>query len=180
MPKYLALLRGINVSGHNLIRMQRLRDFFVALNFAEVQTYIQSGNIVFSSKKNKPKELEAILEKEFQNYFGFAVPIFVFNEEEVKKVINTRPFQDGLQESQNKIYYIFLKEEVMPEKKSLLEQSTYEFERFKLYKNYVYLECFKGMGKAKLNTNRIEKILDVSATARNQRTMMKLSELLKV
>ncbi|WP_276388587.1 DUF1697 domain-containing protein [Eudoraea chungangensis] len=180
MPKYLALLRGINVSGHNLIRMQALREFFVALNFTEVQTYIQSGNIVFSSKKKNHKELEGILEKEFQKYFGYAVPILVLNEEEVKKAINTTPFQDGLQESQSKIYYIFLKEEVIPEKKSQLEQSAYEFERFKLYKNYVYLECFKGMGKAKFNTSRIEKILDVSATARNQRTMMKLYELLKV
>lgn len=179
VPKYLALFRGINVSGHNLVKMAALRHFFEGLNFTEVKSYIQSGNIIFFSEISDTKQLEAHLEIEFNRSFGFKSPVLILNPEKVALALNTHPFLNDKREEDSSIYYIFLKESPATEKRDELDSANYEFERCFLYEDYLYLECFKGMGKAKLNTNLIEKKLGVSATARNERTMQKLHDLLK-
>ncbi len=179
MPKYVALFRGINVSGKNLIRMESLRDFFGSLGLKDVQSYIQSGNIIFYTDEKNSQLLENLLEKEFLQHFGYSVPILVLTKERVKTALDSSPIAVSKEESKISSYYVFLKDTPLLEKQDSFREETFEYERFTIYDKLVYLECLKGMGKAKLNTNIIEKKLGVPATARNQRTMLKIYSLLE-
>jgi uncharacterized protein (DUF1697 family) len=89
--RYVALLRGINVGGNNLIKMLDLRSSFASMGFSDVQTYIQSGNVVFSSKQtNKPK-LTALIEKALSDAFSYESRVVVISGVEMERVVSQAP-----------------------------------------------------------------------------------------
>jgi len=177
MKTYIALLRGINVSGQKKIKMADLREMMVKLEFESVQTYIQSGNIVFKSEEPNRNQLEDQIKNGIAETFGFDVPILVKKRSELAQILQDSPFTKIEDLETNRIYYTLLQKE--PEESSLanLSPDDYPNELFHIRKNCVYLNCIKGAGKAKLNNNIIERKLGVSATTRNHRTMVKLLEL---
>jgi len=177
MPKYIALLRGINVGGHKKIKMTELKILFQELSFSEVVSYIQSGNVIFMCNETNILKLEHQIEQAIEKAFGFQVPVMVLTNSKLQKIVSENPFKPFDEDDINKIYYVFLKD--LPQKAAveLFNKTKYKNERFFIQRDYIYLKCLAGMGKAKLTTNIFEKRLGVNATARNHKTTLKLLEL---
>jgi len=173
MKTYIALLRGINVSGHKKILMVDLRALLKKVGFQDVQTYIQSGNVVFQSAA-KPKECQALIYKAILKKYGWEVPILIRTASEIKKTLDNCPFP---QDKKEKSYFCLLQE--IPSEVLIKEcqQIAFPNEEFIITPNCVYLYSELGAAKAKLNINFFERKLKVRATARNYRTMNKLLEL---
>jgi uncharacterized protein (DUF1697 family) len=170
MKTYIVLLRGINVSGKNKLPMADLRQILSRLGFQNLQTYIQSGNIILESTLEKEeickKIKDAILEK-----FGYDVPVIARTIPEWKKAIENYPFS---KENEKIVAFSFLNQNT---KETVLEINNLGEDTYKIDKNVVYLYCSSGFGKTKLTNNNIEKKLNVTATTRNLRTTLKLLEL---
>lgn len=173
MNTYITLLRGINVSGQKLIKMADLRTLLKTLNFQNVDTYIQSGNIIFKSEGFTTEQLKAIIEKKIESNYSFHVPAFVF---ELSEFINLSQTINIVPDTFNHelLYFVFLSVEPGIELIKSIESFNNENEQFWENKQIIYLLGTKGYGRAKMNTNFFEKKLKVDATARNWNTVNKL------
>jgi len=179
MIEYIALLRGINVSGQKLIKMAELKLMFEKLGFKNVETYIQSGNVVFSSKeKNTVSILEVIKSNLFKS-FGFEVDVQVLDVEKFKHITQNHIFLDGNQDKTKAIYYTLLSEKPAIELTLELNKLNQTTEFFKIEDEVVYCFYPNGYGSSKWNNVFFEKKLKVSCTTRNYNTMYKLVELSK-
>lgn len=177
MRTYIALLRGINVSGLKKIKMADLGRMMQQLGFDDVVTYIQSGNIVFKTQQNDEIKLDQKIGTAIKKIFGFDIPVLITSKKELQGILTRSPFQDPEEIAANKIYYVLLKNEPELHLRLGLQEETYTNERFYIGGNCVYLACSMGYGKAKLNNNLIERKLKVMATTRNHKTMLMLIEL---
>ncbi|TDQ27893.1 DUF1697 domain-containing protein [Tenacibaculum caenipelagi] len=170
MNRYIILLRGINVSGKNKLPMAELREILNELGFQNVQTYIQSGNIILDSEERKEivcqKIKEAIAAK-----FGYDVPVLARTPKEWKSTLDSYPFS---QENEKIVAFTFL-DRVTQE--SVIEVKGINEDKYKIVDDVVCLYCPSGFGKTKLTNSVIEKKLKVVATTRNLKTTIKLLEL---
>ncbi|WP_445958107.1 DUF1697 domain-containing protein [Yeosuana sp.] len=173
MQIYIALLRGINVGGHKKVPMTELRDLLSNSGFQNVQTYIQSGNVVFQSSKNV-STLEKEIQKLIFNHFGFDVSVIVKTDDELQTIFDVSPFST---EKKEKSYFIMLNKIPEPNLVEEVEQIPYENEEIVIKKNCLYFYCPTGFGKTKFNMNSYERKLKVIGTARNYNTMVKLLSL---
>ena len=176
MTKFVALLRGINVSGQKQIKMSALKSLFEETGFSEVETYIQSGNVIFSSKEKSSKKLEQKISLAIKKKFGFNVPIIVLTPEEIEYVINNNPFIKKKKDSE-KLYVTFLSSLPTDENIKKLNAIDYSPEEYIIDGSYIYLFVPNGYGKAKLNNNFFENKLKVFGTTRNLKTIKALFEL---
>lgn len=169
---YIALLKGINVGGHKIIKMQALTEMFAALGFEKVKTYIQSGNVVFSYKKTTTQILANSISKNIKEVFGFTVDVIVKTKEEIEFIFNNNPFG---KDDMNKLYVSFLS--TIPKEKNI-DLGNYEDAKYKIQQDVVYM-CFKTKSSdSKLSNNVNEKKLHVSiATTRNWKTVTQLVQL---
>lgn len=170
MNKYIVLLRGINVSGKNKISMAELREVLNTLGFQNVQTYIQSGNIVLDANESKI-EVCSKIHLSIKEKFGFDIPVLARTPEEWKKTIDKYPFPI---ENEKIVAFSFLNK--VPAQKEI-EVKGINDDQYKIEDDMVYLYCPSGFGKTKLTNNTIEKKLAVIATTRNYKTTIKLLEL---
>ncbi len=92
MSKYLSMLRGINVSGQKSIKMDELIKLFELLNYKNVTTYIQSGNVMFDSSEEKPENIAEKIQKKIKKEFSFEVPVIIRTKQDLSYIINTNPF----------------------------------------------------------------------------------------
>jgi uncharacterized protein (DUF1697 family) len=109
MTRYVALLRGINVGGKNLIAMPRLKSCFEAQGFADVATYIQSGNVLFSSKEKGPA-LVARIEEELSKTFGYAASVVLRSNQQMRRIVDHAPKGFGTEPALYRYDVLFLKE----------------------------------------------------------------------
>jgi len=173
--KYIALLRGINVGSHKRILMADLRALLTKAGFENVETYIQSGNIVLISKKN-PVEIEKIVKTEIHNTYGFEVPVVVRNADEWNALFDQNPYP--VQEMLDRIYVTFLHELPDADRMAVFEEMSFDGDVFKRVDKHIFL-CFKTKtSNSKLTNNLIESKLKVKATSRNWKTVLKLKEML--
>ncbi|AYN69200.1 DUF1697 domain-containing protein [Euzebyella marina] len=175
MKKYIAFLRGVNVSGQKKLPMAQLREVLSKSGLSDVGTYIQSGNIFFSYQEVEKEEIEKLIRKTILTEFGFEVPVLVQLKTDIEDVVQNNPFLDS--QDKARLYYVLLKEAPSEELKKAFEQEVFENENFHITNECVYLSCNAGYGKAKLNNNLIERKLKVEATTRNHKTMLKMNEL---
>ena len=174
MVAYVAMLRGINVGGKNKIKMSDLQALFVGLGHADVTTYIQSGNVVFTSGAKSAAAVTAAIEQRIVREFGAEVSIVLRTKAELAKVIAGNPFADG---DLAKVHVTFLaKKPEAPLVRALAEHRSPPDE-FRIVGREVYLRCPNGYGKTKLNNTFWERKLKVGATTRNWNTVTKLFEL---
>jgi uncharacterized protein (DUF1697 family) len=174
MSTYIAILRGINVSGHKMIKMEALRKMFTDLNFKNVQTYIQSGNVVFQDKKTKSETLEKKIAKGISDEFGFEVPVMVKEVEELKNVLKNNPFVNKRKEDITRLHVTFLSAE--PEQLHIdkIKEGQYAADEYIFSGKAIYLFCPNGYGNTKLSNNFFENKLKVVATTRNWKTINEL------
>ena len=171
MQTYIALLRGINVSGKNIIKMEALRLAMQELAFAHVRTYIQSGNIIFNSKTTNTTTLAKCIKDKITTNFGFNVPVAVFNSAYLNNVINANPF---LNYNQQLLHVTFLSQ--IP-KQDLVAKINGDFntDEFIIIDKHIYIFCPNGYGKTKLTNNFFENKLKLQATTRNWKTLETLA-----
>ncbi|MBD0851602.1 DUF1697 domain-containing protein [Maribacter arenosus] len=174
---YIAFLRGINVSGHKIIKMADLRSLLEDVGFQDVLTYIQSGNIVFKSAVQLPTKLENIISNTILDQYGFEIPVIVKQRSEIEGIMANNPFTDPKDIDENKVYFVLLKTEPKAEKIKALSALKFENEELVITPKCVYLKCALGAGKAKCDNNLIERKLQVEATTRNPKTLLKLLDL---
>ncbi|WP_203255926.1 DUF1697 domain-containing protein [Hyunsoonleella ulvae] len=174
MTKYIALLRGINVSGQKKIPMVDLRELLTKSGLEDVQTYIQSGNVIFKSLEKDKVELEHIIHEAITSYFGFEVPVLVLTPETLKQIFDDCPFP---QEKKENSYFMMLYSKADKILVDSVSQLSYPNEEFKITDRAVYFYCSTGYGTAKFSNNFFERKLKITATARNYKTMVKLMKL---
>ena len=108
--RYIALLRGINVGGNNIIKMAELRACFVTMSFTDVKTYIQSGNVLFSSDNDDKSELVKRIESELSRRFNYQSKIVLVSQNQIETVIKTAPEGFGTKPEEFRYDVVFLKE----------------------------------------------------------------------
>jgi len=176
MPVYLAMLRGINVSGQKLIKMEQLRASFEALGFSGVKTYVQSGNVVFKSAKISKTSLTAKIARKILDDFGHSVSVLVRTPAELGEVLKSS-FAKKAGIDVAKLYVTFLSQPAPKSAEDALKILAAKSEQFIISGREIYLHCPDGYGNTKFSNNAIEKKLSAQATTRNWRTVNALFEM---
>lgn len=188
MSIYISLLRGINVSGQKKVNMKELQSLYETLGLKQVSTYIQSGNVVFSCTDKSSVELSALIEAAILKHFGFDVPVLVLSETALNKALKQLPFDNiSVTEQGSQVIFSFLSGVVNTKDMVLLDSYLTAGEELESSVDsddstnvqVIYLHCPNGYGKTKLSNTFLEKKLDVTATSRNLKTIVKLCELAK-
>lgn len=170
------LLRGINVGGKNILPMKDLRDLLSSLGASCVSTYIQSGNVVLKTNIPLPtfgKQLSSAVE----NDFGFRPTVTVLDGPDYESIIAANPFADTALEGKH-LHTWFLKQPASEANLKALEKLASNNEQFYLSDRAFYLHAPAGIGRSKLAA-AVEKMLGVTATARNENTVQKLLSILR-
>ena len=173
MSTYIALLRGINVSGKNKLPMAVLRRLCQDLGYMQVITYIQSGNVALQSS-DTPQEIAKTLSQTIPAQLGYTVPVLVREATFFRQIITQNPFQDC---DSTTLHVTLLDGEGHGAKLANLPNTIGGEDRFIVQNDVVYVHCPNGYGRTILNNGFFEAKAGTSATTRNWRTVCKLVEL---
>ncbi len=181
--KYVALLRGINVGGRNMIKMETLRATFAALGFENVVSYINSGNLIFDCKRplvskgvSLDTKLAVKIHDAIQTDFGFDISVMVRPMAEIAEIVANNPF-NGQFENDKDVHVFFLKNELTDEQKCLLSAQGNENEKFAVFSRHVFCLLKISILDSAVGKGFIDKKLKVATTARNWRTVKKIVEM---
>lgn len=172
MNQFIVLLRGINVSGNNKLPMADLKRLLSDLGFQNVQTYIQSGNIILNSDKKKD-QIPQVISNSIKEKYSYYVPVIVKTRQELEKAVDNYPYP---KDNEKIVAFVFLEKQTSINTIEIRNQGD---DQFKIDKDVVYLYCPSGFGRSKLSNNIFENKLKLKATTRNLRTTEKLIELSK-
>jgi uncharacterized protein (DUF1697 family) len=177
MPTFISLFRGINVGGHHKIKMNELKNLYETLGLKDVRTYIQSGNVVFTSDDADVTHLQQQLEESIAQTFGFHVEIIARTANELQDIIAKNPFQGQQNKESQWVVVMFL---------ATIPDNTAQENLLKTYVGpeeiifsgkEVYIYYTDGIGRSKLSNSFLEKKLKVVGTARNWNTILQLQEM---
>jgi uncharacterized protein (DUF1697 family) len=177
MESYISLLRGINVSGKNLIPVSRLKALYESLGFKSATSYIQSGNLVFISKKRPSLQLSNRIEDAIKANFKADVPVIVKTVAEMGEIIRSNPFLKNKKYLPGSLHVSFLAEFPRQDLVDSVEKYSSPPDDFRIRGTVVYLYCPEGYGRTKLSNQFFEKRLAVKSTTRNWRTISVLFKL---
>jgi uncharacterized protein (DUF1697 family) len=177
MPNYVALLRGINVSGHRIIKMEPLRACFERLGFTKVASYLQSGNVIFAAGAESPSRLAKRIEEGIHEDTGFSVPVLLRSARELAEITNGNPLLEQPGIDLSKLHVTFLAGPAPAAAEESLARLALKPERFRVMGREIYLYCPNGYGRTKLSNSAIEKKLGLGATTRNWKSVNVLSAL---
>ena len=175
--KHLALLRGINVSGHNMIKMDALKSMLEKIGFQNIQTYIQSGNVFLETEDENPQSVGFTIKQEIVKQLGFDVPTIVINKSDLEKCLTNNPFFKEKDIDTKKLYVAFISKELNNNALNDLKISQFKPDEAFIDGNRIYMKLETGAGNTKLTQKYIEKKLNVTATSRNWNTVNKLLEM---
>lgn len=174
--KYAALLRGINVGGKNKVKMETLREVCSSLGFENVKTYINSGNIVFETRKSENIKLASKIKQAIEKEFSLTIKVIVRSISEIESIIKNNPFE-GQFENDKYLHVFFLNEKLPKEKRELLLSNNNENEMFAVRDLEIFCLLRINFLDSLIGKSYIDKKLKVTATARNWRTVNKIAEL---
>jgi uncharacterized protein (DUF1697 family) len=177
METYIAILRGINVSGQKLIPMQALKALFEELNFQQVSTYIQSGNVLFRAEPADAQVLAAQIENSILERFQCQVPVLIRTAADLQAAIGRNPFLQQNNPDTDKMHVTFLADHPTQARIGQLSNGQYEPDQYHISGREVFLYCPQGYGRTKLNNTFFETKLGVRATTRNLKTVRQLISL---
>ncbi|HEX6501380.1 MAG TPA: DUF1697 domain-containing protein [Micromonosporaceae bacterium] len=180
MPSHVALLRGINVGKGNQIAMSDLRALLAGLGFADVSTYLRSGNALFSSTEDDRDALAARIEQAIADELGMAIRCVVRLRDDLVRVVGANPFA-SVATDPARLVVTFLSQPPDPARLADIDPAGHAPERFHVGEEEIYLWYPNGMRDAKLTHAFFEKRLGggVAATARNWNTVTKLLDLMR-
>jgi uncharacterized protein (DUF1697 family) len=178
MVTYLALLRGLNVSGKNIIRMETLKKSIEMLGLTSVRTYIQSGNLVFKHPRVLNAELAKMISDNILENFGLNVPVVVKTANEIQAIIEENPFV-ALDIPVESLHVTFLSN--VPGENLLLSIQPMNDKLDEAIARYdcIYLRCTHGYGRTRFTNTYFENRLKTIATTRNWKTILRLLEMTK-
>src|SRR4051794_25959917 len=168
--RYIALLRGINLGGKVMMKMEDLRSVFESLGFENVRSYINSGNLAFDAKKTAETKLVDQIENAVEAKFGRRVDVMVRPQKDIQKIIAANPFE-GQYESHKHMHVLFLKESMPLEKEQQLHASALQGERYEVRDREIYNLLPLGVAGSLLTKGFFERKPRVSYTGRNWRTV---------
>lgn len=176
MKTWVALIRGINVGGRNILPMAKLRSDLKCLGLKEVQTYIQSGNVVFQSQAKTAASLAKKIGRYLEQQLGFRPQLLILDRKQFASAIKTNPFTEAVSDPRS-LHFFFLAELATEPDVLSLDNAKTPQEHYKLTHRVFYLHAPNGIGRSKLAANA-EKYLGVAVTARNYRTVCQLMSML--
>jgi uncharacterized protein (DUF1697 family) len=182
--RYVALLRGINVTGKNMIKMETLRATFESLGFKNVVSYINSGNIAFdvssphvSKGSTSEQKLVGKIENAIKKDFGISISVMVREQNAIAEILSSDPF-GGQYETHKQMHVLFMRDEMPPDKQAALAEQQTTREKFAVIGREIYAMLLDGVAESVLfRKNFIEGKLRTPITGRNWRTVQKLAEL---
>jgi uncharacterized protein (DUF1697 family) len=177
VPVYIAMLRGINVGGQKPVKMEELRSSFVSLQFKQVRTYVQSGNVIFYASKASSTKLSELIKERISGDFGFQTPVVLRSSAEMKKIVHDNPFLKDTMIDRSRLHVTFLSQLPATGNNGRLDGLDSDPDQFRVCGQEIYLYCPNGYGRSKLSNNAIEKLLWVEATTRNWKTVNTLAEM---
>lgn len=176
IAKHVALLRGINVGGKNMLPMKELVGLFSAAGCGEVVTYIQSGNIVFCAEGKVVKQLDRVIAKQVEERFGLKVPVVLRTASELNAVIRGNPFlKAGAAEEM--LHVSFLADRPGTDLVAGLDATRSAPDEFAVVGREIYMKLATGAAKTKLTNAYFDSKLKTVSTMRNWRTVLKLAEM---
>ena len=174
MTTYVALLRGVNVGGHNMVAMLELRKLCERLGLENVRTLLQSGNVVFESASRNVAALEAKLEQETAKRLGVKPAYFVRTADEWASLVQRNPFPRQAEADPGHLLAVLMKQAPKAGAVEALRKAIVGRELVEARGRDAYFVYPDGVGRSKLTPNLIERHLGGGGTARNWNTVLKL------
>jgi uncharacterized protein (DUF1697 family) len=177
MPVYISMLRGVNLGGHNIIKMDALRTLYESLGFENPQSFIQSGNVVFRSKKRNSATLSKRISDGIERKFGFRPPVILRSTSELRGIIARNPFATRKNIEPSKLLVSFLDCDPGGEIRGKVLAIKSEPEELRMIGSELYIYFPNGMARPKLSMSAVERVLKTACTGRNWNTVLKLLEI---
>ena len=174
MTTHLALLRGINVSGHNMMKMEALKSMLENIGFTNVRTYLQSGNVFVDSEEESASKVGFMIKQEIFKVFGHEVPTIVITKEDLELCFKNSPYLKEKELDTKKLYVAFSSVELKKENINDLKISQFKPDEASIDGNRIFIKYAVGAGKTRLEGKYIEKKLNVIVTMRNWNTVTNL------
>jgi uncharacterized protein (DUF1697 family) len=173
MTTHLALLRGINVSGHNMMKMEALKTMLENIGFQNVRTYLQSGNVFVDSEEDAAK-VGFMIKQEIFKVFGHEVPTIVITKEDLELCFKNNPFLKEKDADTKKLYVAFVSIALKKESINDLKISQFKPDEASIDGKRIFIKYAVGAGKTRFDQKYIEKKLNVISTIRNWNTVTNL------
>ena len=174
MTTSIALFRGINVGGKNILPMHDLRGLLQDLGCEDVRTYIQSGNAVFRHSESTSR-IEERIRKAILTSHGFEPAVLLLTADRLEKAVRSNPFPEG-ESDPSKLHLFFLAGAPKSPDSDAIDSIRADSERFSVIGGVAYLHAPDGIARSKLAA-RVERVVGVAATARNWRSVTKILEM---
>jgi uncharacterized protein (DUF1697 family) len=172
MATYISFLRGVNMTGHNTIKMTDLAELFIKIGMKDAETYIQSGNVIFSETGSIPlPALSGNIEQAILKRFNYTIPVMIRTNQELNELFSSNPFLAEPDFDSSKMAVIFLHN--IPSDIQILKvlDINYPPDKFRILGKEIFIYCPNGFGRTKLYTNFFEKKMGITGTARNWKTI---------
>ena len=175
MRTWIALIRGINVGGNNVLPMKELRALLENLGFENARTYIQSGNCIFQSDRDDTSSFSEEIAGAIMAKLDFKPSVLILNKSDLRRAIEQNPYPQGLEDPKS-VHLFFLSETASEPDIKALDKLKKASEGYEIINKLFYLYAPEGIGRSKL-ASQAEKKLGVTTTARNLRSAIKILEL---
>jgi len=174
--QYIALLRGINVSGRNKVPMKELESVCHQLNWKDVKTHLQTGNIIFTAEDVK-QQLEQNLEKAIEEHFGFHIPVIICRSSALITLVEQTPFIEQVAESSSKVLLYLTKKAIEKNALEYLQERAKAEEQVFIQEKSIWIFFPNGVGSSKLTPSVIDRAVGSTATGRNWNTVTKIQNI---
>lgn len=172
---YVALLRGINVGGKHKVPMAELRQVIAAHDCDGVQSYIQSGNLIFTSAQ-AASALESVFEKAIKAEFGFTIPVVIRSAASWAQYLSNNPFVEQSDQTPNWVQLLLSKDPPQPDAAEALQARSTRDERFVSIGDAIFSHFPNGIGKSKITSAVMDRCVGSPVTARNWKTVLQLDK----
>jgi uncharacterized protein (DUF1697 family) len=174
VPRYITLLRAINVGGNHTVKMESLRQLFESLGFSKVATFIASGNVVFETTTKNIKSLEKRIEKRLQEALGYEVAAFIRTEAELAKIADYKPFPQSRIDAATEFNIIFLADTVDEKSKQKVRALRTDTDEFRVHGREIYWLRRQRQSGSTFSTVPLEKTLGRPFTIRGTTTIKRM------
>ncbi len=177
MTVIISMLRGVNVGGHNKIKMDALRALYESLKLRDAQTYVQSGNVIFRTDERDLARLAKRIEDGIERKYGFRPDVILRTAAEMKDLIARNPFAKRRGIEPSKLLVSFLASDPGEEAREKVRLTKCDPEELRIERRELYIYFPNGIGRSKLSWAALEKTLKTPGTGRNWNSVTKMLEM---